>query len=159
VHTGSYTKTPCVVQYNNRRADGKVDSITQKHTQTKVSFFVGSVEIMSLLNRRITASDNVLTYFSELNAVKSGIAAVTLNEMIKKMTCSTRGTRNRQTSTLKLLTDPVLRPAAEFDFPVVYMGGGLPTGTAVRGEAAATVSTCALYSSGRSSKYSVPHAD
>ncbi len=117
------------------------------------------MEIMRLLNRRITASDSVLTYFSELNAVKSGIAAVTLNAMIKKMTCSTRGTRKMQTSTLKLLTDPVLRPAAEFDFPVVYTGGGVPTGTSVRGEAAAAVSTCPLYSSGRSSKYSVLHAD
>jgi hypothetical protein len=114
---------------------------------------------MSLLNRRITPSDSVLTYFSELNLEKSGIAAVTLNAMIKKMTCSTRGTRKMQTSTLKLLTDPVLRPAAEFDFPVVYMEGGLSTGTAVRGEAAAAVSRCALYSSGRSSKDSVPHAD
>ncbi len=116
------------------------------------------MEIMSLLNRRITASDSVLTYFNELNAVKSGIAAVTLIAMIRKMTCSTRGTRRMQTSTPKLLTDPVLRPAAEFEFPVVYMGGGIPTGAAVRGEAAAAVSTCALYSSGRSSKYSVLHA-
>ncbi len=113
---------------------------------------------MSLLNRRITASDSV-PYFSELNWVRSGVAAVTLNAMIKKMTCSTRGTRKMQTSTTKLLADPVLRPAAEFEFAVVYMGGGVPTGTAVRGEAAAAVSTCALYSSGRSSKYSVPHAD
>ncbi len=113
---------------------------------------------MSLLNRRITGSDSVLTYFNELNAVKPGIAAVTLIAMIRKMTCSTRGTRSMQTSTTKLLKDPVLRPATEFEFPVVYMGGGIPTGTAVRGEAAAAVSTCALYSSGRSSKYSVLHA-
>ncbi len=115
------------------------------------------MEIVSLLNRRITASDSVLTYLKELKSVKSGIAAVTLIAMIRKMTCSTRGTRRKQTSA-QLLTDPVLRPAAEFEFPVVYMGGGLPTGTAVRGEAAAAVSTCALYSSGRSSKYSVLHA-
>ncbi len=109
------------------------------------------MEIVSLLNRRITASDSVLTYLKELKSVKSGIAAVTLIAMIRKMTCSTRGTRRKQTSA-QLLTDPVLRPAAEFEFPVVYMGGGLPTGTA------AAVSTCALYSSGRSSKYSVLHA-
>ncbi len=94
---------------------------------------------MSLLNRRITASDSVLTYVSELIRVKSGIAAVTLNEMIKKRTSSTRGTRKMKTSTMKLLTDPVLRSAAEFEFPVVYMAGGIPTGTAVRGEAAAAV--------------------
>jgi hypothetical protein len=114
---------------------------------------------MSLLNRRITPSDSVLTYFSELNSVKSGIAAVKLNAMIKKMTCSTRGTRKMQASTMKLLAGPVLRPAAEFEFAVVYKGDGIPTGTAVPGEAPAAVSRCALYSSGRSSKYSVPHAD
>ncbi len=35
--------------YNNRRAtDGKLDSVLQTDTQTKVSFFVGSVEIMGL---------------------------------------------------------------------------------------------------------------
>jgi hypothetical protein len=114
---------------------------------------------MSLLNRTITASDSVLTYVSECNSVKPPIAAVTLNAMTRKMTCSTRETRTMQTSTLKLLTDLVLRPAAEFEFPVVYVAAGIATGTAVRGEAAAAVSTCALYSCGRPSKYSVLHPD
>ncbi len=95
----------------------------------------------------------------ELNGLRWEIAAVRLNAMIKKRTCSTRGTRQVNTiSTSNLLMDPALRPAAEF--PVeTYMGCRVPTGTASWGEATAAVSACTLYSSGRSSKYSVVQAD